>query len=189
MDASTSEENNYGRRDKIKELKSNFTVLFSDGSKIVVPKNIISLSDFFFELSGIEDGIEDEDENEIILPDFITQETFRKIIEFCEYHLNATGKNFLNKIDKPLRDDLQKLIPAWYYSFINVSNNMLFEIEKACDYLGLESLLYLACAKTASNLIGKTPDEIRKEFGITDDLTPEEKDAIKKNLFENSDNN
>ena len=40
--------------------------------------------------------------------------------------------------------------------------------------MDINSLLDLSCAKVATLIKGKTPEEIRKTFNIINDFTPEE---------------
>ena len=50
----------------------------------------------------------------------------------------------------------------------------IFDIIIAANYLDIKSLLDLSCAKIATLIRGKSPEEIRKTFNITKDFTPEE---------------
>ena len=50
----------------------------------------------------------------------------------------------------------------------------LFELILAANYMDIKSLLDLTCAKVASMIKNKSPEEIRKTFGIVNDFTPEE---------------
>ena len=45
--------------------------------------------------------------------------------------------------------------------------------------LSIKPLLDLTCAKVASMIKGKTPEQIRKTFNITNDFTPEEEEAVR----------
>lgn len=45
--------------------------------------------------------------------------------------------------------------------------------------MDVKSLLYLMCAKVASLMKGKTPDQIRKTFNIRSDYTPQVISMIK----------
>ncbi len=49
----------------------------------------------------------------------------------------------------------------------------------AANYLDIKSLLDLSCAKIATLIKGKTPEEIRKTFNIVNDFTPEEEAQIR----------
>jgi S-phase kinase-associated protein 1 len=50
---------------------------------------------------------------------------------------------------------------------------------QAANYMDMQSLLDLACAKVASMIKGKTPEEIRKQSDIENDFTPEEEAAVR----------
>lgn len=56
----------------------------------------------------------------------------------------------------------------------------LEELIMASDYLNIQSLYLYACQAAASQLKGKAPDEIRSLLGLPDDLTEEEKEAIRR---------
>lgn len=44
--------------------------------------------------------------------------------------------------------------------------------------MDIKPLLDLACAKVASMIKGKTPEQIRQTFNIQNDFTPEEEEAV-----------
>lgn len=62
--------------------------------------------------------------------------------------------------------------------FVDVDQEVLFELILAANYMDLKPLLDLCCAKVASMIKGKTPEAIRKTFNIVNDFTPEEEAAI-----------
>lgn len=57
---------------------------------------------------------------------------------------------------------------------------VLFKLLLAANYLNIKSLLSLTCAKVASLIKGKTPDQIRSVFGIRNDYTQAEEEEVKK---------
>lgn len=70
---------------------------------------------------------------------------------------------------------MAELVDPWDAEFINIENlEELFDIILGGNYLDIKSLLDLACAKVATLIKGKTPEEIRKTFNIPNDFTPEE---------------
>lgn len=160
----------------VKDLSGNFKVICTDG-ELVVPKNIIGMSGFFWELcndlhlySDCDEGDTDDVPVQVSLP------IFKLIVEFCEHYLNEP----LEKIPKPLNDDLSNIVSKWYSTFVDKDQQIIFDLITSSNFLDIKPLLNLSCAKIASMIKGKTPEEIRKTFNIVDDLTNEEKDAIKK---------
>jgi hypothetical protein len=65
-----------------------------------------------------------------------------------------------------------------YIDRIEAENlDLLFELVKACNYLDLSSLLDLCCAKVASMVKGRSPDEIAKKFKLTESNSAVEQEA------------
>jgi S-phase kinase-associated protein 1 len=76
--------------------------------------------------------------------------------------------------------DLGVLVQAWYADFIERTNNdILFKLTLAANYLDIKPLLDLCCARIASFIKGKTPEEIRTNLGIVVDFTPEEEAQVR----------
>jgi predicted HAD superfamily hydrolase len=57
---------------------------------------------------------------------------------------------------------------------------MLFEIILASNYLDIQPLLDVGCKTVANMIKGKSLEEIRETFNITNDFTPEEEDQIRR---------
>ena len=70
--------------------------------------------------------------------------------------------------------DLGLLIQEFYANFIDVDANTLFQITNAATELQIIPLLELSYAKIATFVRGKSPEEIRTNFNIKNDLTPAE---------------
>jgi len=51
---------------------------------------------------------------------------------------------------------------------------------QAANYLNIQSLLDLTTQTVAELIKGKTPEQIRTEFGIVNDFTPEEEEEIRR---------
>jgi S-phase kinase-associated protein 1 len=107
----------------------------------------------------------------------------QKIKEYLEFHHRAASSEGIT--DSEVR--------TFDTNFVKVDRNLLFAIIIAANYLDISSLLdltwfgyvgitlyfFLFSSTVASSLKGKTPDDIRKEYNIENDLTPEDEEEIK----------
>ena len=110
----------------------------------------------------------DKEEKEIPLPNVRTV-VLKKVVEFLK-HQAATP---MKEIEKPLKSaDMAEMVQAWFADFVDVEQELLFELILAANYLDIKSLLDLTCAKVASMIKGKTPEQIRKTFNITCEFPP-----------------
>lgn len=140
-----------------------------DGETVEVEKEIACKSIL---IRGIVDdsGVEEE----IPLP-AIKRAILDKIIEYCRY----INSNQEPEIEKPLRTtQLSDVVSEWYANFVNIDQEVLFELILAANFMDIKSLLELACAKVASLIKGMTIPEIREFFNIENDFTPEEEAQI-----------
>jgi len=109
-------------------------------------------------------------DEEIPLPN-VKKSILQKIIEFCKY----IKDNSPPEIEKPLRsNNLADVTSLWYAEFVNLDQEVLFELILAANYLDIKPLLELSCAKVASLIKNRSIPEIRKFFNIENDFTPEE---------------
>lgn len=56
---------------------------------------------------------------------------------------------------------------------------MIFCFEQAAKYLNIKNLLDLACRTVAEMIKFKSPEEIRKIFAITNDVTDKEEEEVR----------
>jgi S-phase kinase-associated protein 1 len=115
-------------------------------------------------------------DGEIPLPN-LKMDILKKIIEFCEHY-----KDFkLAPLEKPLRtSNLEEIVDDWYANFINLDKmDELIDVVVASNFLDIDPLIELSCAKLASLIKGKSAEEIRKKFGIENDFTHEEEAQIR----------
>jgi hypothetical protein len=57
-------------------------------------------------------------------------------------------------------------VPEWDAKFVDIEQETLFELILAANYMDVKSLLDLTCAKVASMIKGKTPEQIRKTASV-----------------------
>jgi len=149
------------------------TLTTSDNESFTVEKEVAERSVL------IKNMLEDvgESDQPIPLPN-VNAAVLKKVLEYCDHHRSdplpaAETENDDNR--KRTTD-----ISEWDQKFIQVDQEMLFEIILAANYLDIKALLDVGCKTVANMIKGKTPDEIRKLFNIVNDFTPEEEAQIKK---------
>uniref|UniRef100_A0A0E0AFM7 SKP1-like protein n=1 Tax=Oryza glumipatula TaxID=40148 RepID=A0A0E0AFM7_9ORYZ len=106
--------------------------------------------------------------NGVPLPN-VASKVLAKVIEYCVKHAAAAGDNADDAAE------VEKELKSFDAEFmIDVDKNMLYGLLLASNFLNIKSLLDLCCQHTANLIKGKSPEQIRKEFGIKNDFTPEE---------------
>jgi len=76
--------------------------------------------------------------------------------------------------------DMADLVGPRYAAFVDgLSQVVLFELITFANLMEMKSLLDLGCCKTAAMLKGKTAEEIRELFNITNDFSPEEEEQVR----------
>nr|ODN90014.1 E3 ubiquitin ligase complex SCF subunit sconC [Cryptococcus depauperatus CBS 7841]ODN96152.1 E3 ubiquitin ligase complex SCF subunit sconC [Cryptococcus depauperatus CBS 7855] len=155
------------------EKKQTVLLTTSDDEQFTVEKIVAERS------AMIKTMLEDLGEQEgmpIPLPN-VSSTVLTKILEWCDHHKNDP----LPAADASDADDSRRKtgdIPEWDARWMQVE--MLFEIILAANYLDIKPLLDVGCKTVANMIKGKTPEEIRKLFNITNDFTPEEEEQIRK---------
>ena len=86
----------------------------------------------------------------------------------------------MSEIEKPLKSaNMGEVVQAWYAEYVNVEQDVLFELILAANYMDIKPLLDLTCASVASLIKGKSPEDIRRTFNIQNDFTPEEEAQVR----------
>ncbi len=140
-------------------------LLCSDGEEVEIDLDIA-------EKSVLIKGLIDDSgtEEQIPLPN-VKRPILEKVITFCQ-HLKDHAPP---EIEKPLKSvDMASVVDAWYADYINLEQEVLFELIMASNYLDIKPLLELSCSKVASLIKNKSIQEIRKFFNIENDFSPEE---------------
>ncbi|KAJ4975616.1 hypothetical protein NE237_000722 [Protea cynaroides] len=117
-----------------------------------------------------------------------------KVIEYCKKHGgdNGSSKKIANggvdkdkeilpdydeeedKREKVRVDELKK----WEEEYMDFDQQVLYDLMLAANYLHIKGLLDLTVEKAASMIRGRTPDQIRENFNINSDFTPEEEEEM-----------
>ncbi|KAG5982629.1 E3 ubiquitin ligase complex SCF subunit scon-3 [Claviceps digitariae] len=148
----------------------------NDNATIEVDRVVIERSML---IKNMLDDIGDElisQTNPIPIPN-VNEAVLRKVIEWCEHHRNDPPQAQDDESDGRRRTtDIEE----WDQKFMQVDQEMLFEIILASNYLDIKPLLDVGCKTVANMIKGKSPEEIRKTFNITNDFTPEEEEQIRR---------
>ena len=142
------------------------SVICSDGVSVQMPEECVKMNlvlKCLAEDCGSADGTPLSE---------ISSKTFKQIVEFSKEHVNNPCTKDNKKIDE------------WDLSFcqsIYDTNKVdLFKLYAGSNYIDNPQLLDVCAKFLARQIKGKTADEIRKEFNIKNDLTPEQEADIKK---------
>jgi len=173
-----SAENKSDKKEEVAEVKGleaggdddKLKLVSQEEEKFVVPRKVAIMSEL---VKTMVEG--DREEKEIPLPN-VKALTLKKVVEYMKYH----SENPPKEIEKPLKSaNMAEVVPQWDADFVDVEQELLFELILAANYMDIKPLLDLTCAKVASMIKGKTPEQIRKAFNIQNDFTPEEEEAVR----------
>ncbi|KAK4044721.1 Skp1 family, dimerization domain-containing protein [Parachaetomium inaequale] len=151
------------------------TLTSNEGSTIEVDRVVAERSMLIKNL--IDDLGDDAIANSPIPIPNVNDPVLRKVVEWCEHHRNDAAQSADDENDsrKKTTD-----IDEWDQKFMQVDQEMLFEIILAANYLDIKALLDVGCKTVANMIKGKSPEEIRKTFNITNDFTAEEEEQIRR---------
>ncbi|MCJ1331302.1 hypothetical protein MMC10_007991 [Thelotrema lepadinum] len=157
----------------VKELK----ISTSDQKIMTVDKDVLMRSVTMANMLSVFDGSDNFKPDEAIPISNINETVMNKVIEWCTHHKNdpPTSQDDDSDSRKKSTD-----IEEWDQKFMQVDQEMLFEIILAANYLDIKPLLDVGCKTVANMIKGKSPEEIRKTFNIQNDFTPEEEDQIRR---------
>lgn len=127
-------------------------------------------------MSEEEDDLADNDGKKFPLNE-VDADNLKKIVEFLSYEYDHP----FDKISKPLiSNDMNEIVKdEFYVKFVDFKDQtLLMNLLKAANYLNIPSLLDLCCAKVASLLKDKSPEEVKKTFNIEGEFTEEEEAKV-----------
>lgn len=123
---------------------------------------------------GIETTSEEEEIKEILPLPNVNAMILKKVIDWCEHHKNEPEPPE-EEPDRRNGERIQRQIydlEEWDAEFVKVDKGIIFEIIIAANYLHIQGLIDMTCMTVAKMLKGKTPEQIREEFNIVNDFTP-----------------
>jgi len=105
------------------------------------------------------------------------------VVEYLKHHDGKVPA----EITKPIRSvKMEKLVEyPWDAEFINKQTKaVVFKIILGANYMDIKSLLHLGCAKIATLIKGKSPEEIKKILGDDEDDGDAKADTRRRRLLE-----
>jgi len=108
----------------------------------------------------------------------IDSRVVEKVIEYMNYHVKHPPREIIKPLPSPKLEDAG--IEPWDIKFVDTTQDVLFTLLLAANYLDIKPLLFLVCAKIGSFMKGKTPAQILQVFNIRSDYTPEEEEEVRK---------
>lgn len=96
----------------------------------------------------------------------------RKVIDWCTYFRDDSGIELKNEKNRKREDS------AWVTEYFKVDCKVLIDLVLATNYLGVEDLYEATCKVISNFLSKKSVEEIRKEFNIKNDFTPDEERQV-----------
>lgn len=137
------------------------TVVCDDGEEVDVPKELVKDSKLF------ENVMADDDDGEKVPLPLVSKRCLLEAMEYLRHHVN----NPMAEIKAPLENtDLAKVLKdPWDVEWTRKLGNdrlLLVEMVKLANYLGHYPLLDIICATIASKINGKSPADIRREYGM-----------------------
>lgn len=154
--------------------ESKLTLQSSDNETMEVEKSVAERSILIKNMCS---DLGDEAMTEAIPIPNVNAAVLKKVIEWCRHHKDDPPAT--NEDDSDSRKKTTD-IDEWDAKFMQVDQEMLFEIILAANYLDIKALLDVGCKTVANMIKGKSPEEIRKTFNIQNDFTPEEEDQIRR---------
>ena len=111
------------------------TLVTVDGEKFELTKAQSAMSGL---ITSMLDNL-DDDEDELPILNDINSKTLRKVIEYLDYHKDVPTPD----IPKPLETTIEEAVPEWDANYINLSQEELFELVMAANFLDINPLINL----------------------------------------------
>merc|ERR1712212_899830 len=105
----------------------------------------------------------------------VSADILKLIVAYLKHHKGTVPA----EIAKPIRSvKMEKIVEdEWDAKFINnLSKRSIFQVILGANYMDIKSLLHLGCAKIATLIKGKSPEEIKKILSEEDDVKDEKID-------------
>merc|ERR1712053_64509 len=106
----------------------------------------------------------------------VTADILELVVRYLDHHKGKVPA----EIAKPIRSvKMEKIVEdEWDATFINgLAKRTIFQIILGANYMDIKSLLHLGCAKIATMIKGKSPEEIKKILSEEEEQEEQKADA------------
>jgi len=154
------------------ELDDNLVLVSSDdvnGEKFQIDRESAMMCNL------VKSIIEGDSEAKMIEIKKVSSDILKLIVAYLLHHKGKVPA----EIAKPIRSvKMEKIVEdVWDAQFINgQTKRNIFQIILGANYMDIKSLLHLGCAKIATMIKGKSPEEIKKILSEEDDAKDEKSD-------------
>ncbi|EOA14410.1 hypothetical protein CARUB_v10027610mg [Capsella rubella] len=116
----------------------------------------------------IADLVKDDRSDNVVVPlPNVKSMTLALVIEYCSKHVDGASD--------------EEELKEWDTEFMKFNDQTkLYDLLMAAYDLNIKSLCQLTCKTVADMIPYKSEDELRSFFKVNDDLTPEEKEQIRR---------
>ena len=155
------------KENEVTEIK----IITKEGKEFTLSKKSCELSEL------LKSAINDYPKESSFPLNDLDEKNAELIKEFLSHYNGEAPK----EIEKPIQsNEMKNLTDEWSSTFIDkIPLEDLTNLTVAANYMGINSLLDLCCAKVATLCKDKSEDEILKTFKITEKFSEEEKNKIK----------
>ena len=144
------------------------SLLSKEKKVIVVSQELLKHGEFFKNLMA---DVKPDDKIEL---DF-SEKIINYMVEFLEHY---KGKEF-PAIVRPIRGTLKEACKdEWLFTFLSKPIEEISQIIELGNFVMIPPLFDAASGAFAAKIIGKTTEELRKEFGVECDLTNDDNQKI-----------
>lgn len=107
----------------------------------------------------------------IELPSVVHGPEIESVWKYCEFHCchDKSAEGGVTDAETKKFDN----------EFVKMERGRLFAVILAANYLDIKPLLDLCCTAVKVSLSGNSPDKIRREYNIINDLTPEDEEELR----------
>ncbi|KNB43293.1 sulfur metabolism negative regulator [Blastocystis sp. subtype 4] len=147
-----------------------YVLISMEGGRHIIEPKVLEMSEY---LKGLKE--KGSISNNTVTLENVKETSLNRVVEFCTYHLDKP----FTEIDRPLKSsNMRDVVSEWDANFVNITTEELLDLIVVANFLIIQPLLDLTCAKVASIIKGKSPEEIRAAFGIVNDFTSEEEAKV-----------